>query len=58
MRHTQLLDALRDSLQDIENLRLIPEDDPQVAVKNNVRKAISEIEIENDGAPEHECVAA
>jgi hypothetical protein len=35
MRHllkTQLLEALRDSLQDVESLTLIPEDDPQVAV--------------------------
>jgi len=54
MRHVlklQLLNALRDSLQDVENLKLIPGDDPQVAgIRNDLRKTITEIE--NDGAPE------
>jgi len=53
MRHVlnpQLLDALRDSLRDVESLKLIPKDDPQVAViRNDLRKTITEIE--NGGAP-------
>ena len=55
MRHllkTQLLDALRDSLRDVESLKLIPEDDPQVAViRNDLRNTITQIE--NNGVSEY-----
>jgi hypothetical protein len=56
MRHllkTQLLDALKDSVRDVESLKLIPEDDPQVAViRNDLRNTITQIE--NNGVSEYE----
>ena len=44
---TQLLDALRDSLRDLENLRLVSADDPNVLLlKEHLRNKIIELEHE------------
>lgn len=53
---TQVLDALRDSLCDLGNLKLVSASEPDVvALREELRKKI--IEIENDGALEHELAA-
>lgn len=50
---TQVLDALRDSLRDLENLKLVSADQPEVALlTQDLRKKI--IEIENEGASDYQ----
>jgi hypothetical protein len=55
MRHvlkTQLLGALKDGLEDVQRLRLIPEDAPQAPViRHDPHKTITAID--NDGAQEN-----
>jgi hypothetical protein len=48
----QILGALRNSLHDLESLKLVSADDPDVLLlRQNLRKQI--IELENKGAGEH-----
>ncbi len=47
MRHglkPELLDAMKDSLRDLENVKTVSPDDPQlVRLKQNLRKKIAEL---------------
>jgi hypothetical protein len=48
---TQVLQALRDSLRDLDNLKLVSADDPDVRLlREHLGRNI--IQIENDGTPD------
>lgn len=62
MRHllkTQVLDALRDCLRDLENLKLVPANEPDVLLlKEHVRNKIIELENEDSAGNAYMEVAA
>jgi len=59
MRHVfqpELLDAMKDCLRDLENVKTVSPDDPQlVNLKQNLRKKITELE--NDEPTDYEMAA-
>ncbi len=60
MRHPlepELLDAMKDCLRDLENVKTLSPDDPQLErLKQNLRKKITELE--NDEPTDYEIEAA
>ncbi|HEV2699775.1 MAG TPA: hypothetical protein VGU90_17410 [Terriglobales bacterium] len=55
----QVLDALRDSLRDLENLKLVSADEPEVALlKQQLQSKISEIENDGTGDEQYREMAA
>ena len=60
MRHPlepELLDAMKDCLRDLENVKTLSPDDPQLErLKQNLRKKITELE--NDEPTDYEREAA
>ena len=60
MRHPlepELLDAMKDCLRDLENVKTLSPDDPQLErLKQNLRKKI--MELENDEPTDYEIEAA
>ena len=53
----ELLDAMKDCLRDLENVKTVSPDDPQlVKLKQNLRKKITELE--NDEPTDYEKEAA
>jgi len=55
----QVLDALRDSLRDLENLKLVSADEPEVALlKQQLQSKIAQIENDGDGDERYREMAA